>query len=98
MDFFLWEFNAAFLAGHGSDEDWPVVFREVLHAAEACPAADVANVLRSLVLVWRRPAHDDVGDAGQPVLVAVSPEQAESCPKAEIKACKLAEGGPLPLS
>ena len=83
------EFNAAFLAGHCLDEFGPVGFREALHSGEACPAADVADVLACLVLAWRCPARDDVGDAVQMVLPFVGPEQAEGSSCAPVHALKL---------
>ena len=66
------------MACHCPDEGWPFAFREALHATEACPLADVAYVPLGVVPGWRCPARDDVGDAVQPVLVAVGAEQAES--------------------
>ena len=89
------EFNAAFLAGHCLDEFGPVSFREALHSGEACPAADVADVLACLVLAWRCPARDDVGDAVQVVLPFVGAEQADSCAQAPFETIKLAETGPF---
>ena len=84
------------MAGHCLNEFWPVGFCELLHTAEACPAAYVADIGLSVVLGWWSPAPDDVGDAAEVVLVAVRSEQAERSPKAPRHRGKLAEGGRSP--
>ena len=96
LELFVGEFNARFLSSHRLDECWPVGLREALHAAEACPAADVADVMCRAVLGGRCPAHDDVGDAVQLVLVPVGAEQAEGRAYAPLHALELAEGCPPP--
>ena len=95
-DYALVELCSCFLSSHRLDECWPVGLREALHAAEACPAADVADVLCRAVLGGRCPAHDDVSDAVQLVLVPEGAKQAEGCAKSPLHALELAEGCPPP--
>ena len=79
------------MAGHCADKGWPVGFCEALHPAEACPAADVADVAAGVVLAWRCPARDDVCDAVQVVLPVVGAEQTEGCANAPFYAFELDE-------
>ena len=83
---------AAFLPCHCPDEPRPVVFRQSLQAAEACPLADVLDVAVSAVFALRCPTADDVTNADGFVLPGIGAEDAEGGTQAPFHCLELDEG------